>query len=511
MPYLLGIDIGTSGVKTLLIDESGDVISDYTRDYPLHTPRPLWAEQDPEDWWNELLGTLKILLCMAEVNADEIVGVGLTGQMHGSVFLDSEGNVLRPALLWCDQRTAAQCEWITQQVGESTVIEETLNPVLTGFTAGKIIWLRDNEPDLWSRVAHVLLPKDFIRYRLTGTLASEVSDASGTALFNVRKRTWSDVMLDGAGIPRAWMPPVSESPEVTAYVSEDAARLTGLRPGTPVVGGAGDQAAGAVGNGVVEPGIVSVSIGTSGVVFACTDQPVMDPALRTHTFCHAVPGKWHVMGVMLSAGGSLRWWRDTFAQAEVELAEELKTDPYEVICSRAYRAPLGCEGLMFLPYLSGERTPHKDPNARGVFYGVTYRSDRDHFARAVMEGVCYGLNDSYRIMAEMGLSLHESRATGGGARSAYWRQMLANITGIRQYEVNCDEGPALGACLLAGVGVGIWPDVETACRQIIKVLEVTPVEEDEHAQYQRSYAQFQRLYTALKDEFFQTSQEPTYP
>ncbi len=507
MPYLLGIDIGTSGVKTLLIDQDGRIAGRVMREYPLYTPRPLWAEQEPDDWWNGSVEAVRQLLQQTGVQGDEIAGIGLSGQMHGSVFLDGEGRVLRRALLWCDQRTGDQCDWITRQVGEATVVEETLNPVLTGFTAGKIVWLRDNEPDAWSLVAHVLLPKDFIRYRLTGALAAEVSDASGTALFNVRKRTWSDAMLDGAGIPRIWMPPVAESVEVTAHVSPDAARLTGLRAGTPVVGGGGDQAAGAVGNGIVEPGAVSVSMGTSGVVFAYADEPVLDPGLRTHTFCHAVPGKWHVMGVMLSAGGSLRWWRDTFADAEKQRAVELGVDPYELICAHAETAPAGCEGMIFLPYLSGERTPHKDPNARGVFYGVTYRSDRSHFARAVMEGVCYGLNDSYRIMADMGVPLQESRASGGGARSPFWRQMLADITGIPQSVVNIDEGPALGACLLAGVGVGIWPDVPAACRQTIRVVDVTAVNKDAHAQYQHSFAQFGRLYALLKAEFADTARE----
>jgi xylulokinase len=501
MSYLLGIDIGTSGTKTILVDPSGKVLARASMEYPLFCPRPLWSEQDPEDWWKATAGTIKEVLQSSGVRPDEIKGIGLSGQMHGAVFLDEDNNILRRAILWNDQRTQAECDWITHTIGWEKVVELTSNPVLTGFTAGKIVWLRNNEPQIYAKVRKVLLPKDYIRLKLTGEYATEVSDASGTSLFNVTKRTWADEMLDGCGIPREWMPPSYESVEVSGRITLHASLETGLAEGTPVVGGGGDQAAGAVGNGIVETGIVSSTVGTSGVVFAFSDTPNVDPGLRLHTFCHAVPGKWHLMGVMLSAGGSLQWYRDTFCQPEKVVAGALGKDSYEVIISEAERAPVGCEGLIFLPYLTGERTPYPDPNARGVFFGITRRCDRAYFARSVLEGIAFGLRDSFEIMKEMGLSINQVRASGGGARSALWRKVLADVTGLTHVTINVDEGPALGVALLAGVGAGVYPSVEEACRQVIRVEGQIAADVVAQQEYDKYYGVYRGLYPKLKSDF----------
>ena len=506
MPYLMGIDIGTSGTKTILIDEKGHVHARATAEYPLYSPKPQWSEQEPEDWWKAVCATVREVLQSSGVEAREVKGIGLSGQMHGSVFLDEGGRVLRRALLWNDQRTQAECEWITETVGKEKVVELISNPVLTGFTAGKIIWLRNHEPETYARVRKVLLPKDYIRFQLTGEYATEVSDASGTALFNVKKRVWADEMLDAIGIPRDWMPRCYESPEVSGRISESAAALTGLAVGTPVVGGGGDQAAGAVGNGIVETGIISSTVGTSGVVFAFADEPIVDPELRLHTFCHAVPGKWHLMGVMLSAGGSLQWYRDAFCQPEKVVAGALGKDPYEIICAEAATAPLGCEGLLFLPYLTGERTPYPDSNARGVLFGLTRRTDRTYVSRAILEGVAYGLRDSFEIMEQMGLPIREVRASGGGARSKVWRQILADVTGYPQSLINVDEGPALGVALLAGVGVGIYNSVEEACRAVIRVTQTADVCAVNQAVYKAYHEVYQSLYAHLKEDFAAVAQ-----
>lgn len=501
MPCLLGIDVGTTGAKTILVDHRGKLIARATVEYPLYSPEPGWSEQEPEDWWQATVESIRQVLAESGVSGERIVGLGLSGQMHGSVFLDRDGKVIRRALLWNDQRTAGQCVWITQKVGRKTVYAETCNPVLTGFQAPKIIWLRDNEPRNYERLAQVLLPKDYVRYRLTGDYATEVSDASGTALFNVPERRWSEVILDRLSLPREWFPRVYESPEVTGGVTPAVAALTGLKAGTPVVGGGGDQAAGGVGNGIVEPGAVSCTTGTSGVVFAFLDEPAMDEKLRTHTFCHAVPGKWHVMGVMLAAGGSWRWLRDTLFFDEKVVAAQVGGDPYDFMTAEAATAPLGAERLLFLPYLTGERTPHPDPDARGVFFGLSLRHEKRHLARAVLEGVAYGLRDSFELIAALGVDMPQVRASGGGARSTLWRQIQADVSNREMSVINVDEGAAFGAALIAGVGAGVYSDVVSACRQTIRIVNTLAPQPEAAARYEQYYQLYRQLYTHLAKDF----------
>ncbi len=497
MPLFLGLDTGTSGTKALLIDETGAVRASDTQEYSLSTPHPQWAEQNPDtDWWRAAQAAIRAVLSKAGVSGSEIGGVGLTGQMHGSVFLDAGGNVLRPALLWCDARTGEECAEITAAVGGESRLYETIGqPILASFTAPKIVWLRKHEPALYEKVAHVLLPKDYIRYKLTGEFATEVSDASGTSLLDVRHRDWSETMLSALEIPREWLPPVYESPEVTGRISAEAAELTGLAPGTPVVGGGGDQAAGAVGCGVVEGGLVSSTVGTSGVVFAHSDGPFFDEQMRIQTFCHAVPGAWHLMGCVLSAGGSLRWYRDTFAP----------TSSYDALTEGAASAPVGCEGLLFLPYLTGERTPYPDPDARGVFFGATLRTEKNWFCRAVLEGVAYAHRDSFTLLSDIGVPVNQVRASGGGARSALWMQIQADVINQPHVTLHADEGPAFGAALLAGVGTGAFASVPEACRATIKTVSETTPNPDTVAVYQRYYPIYRSLYPALRNAFAEVS------
>ncbi|MGQ9729687.1 MAG: xylulokinase [Candidatus Zipacnadales bacterium] len=506
MAYLMGIDVGTSGTRTVLVDESGQLVSSATAEHPLLLPAPGWAEQNPADWVATAQATIRQVLADSGLQGSEVKGIGLSGQMHGSVFLDESDRVLRPAILWCDQRTGKQCEWITAQVGEELIRSELCNPVLTGFTAPKIIWLRDNEPANFERVRKVLLPKDYLRFVMTGEYASEVSDASGTSLLNVPQRRWSTAVIERIGLSTDILPEVRESPEITGCLHATFAEATGLAKGTPVVGGAGDQAAGAVGNGIVEPGIVSSTVGTSGVVFAHLEEPVMDEGMATHTFCHAVPGKWHVMGVMLAAGGSLQWFRNQLCADETAVAKSLGRDPYELITEAAARAPMGSEGLIFLPYLSGERTPYPNPNARGVFCGLSLRHDKRHMARAVMEGVAYGLRDSFELIKRMNVEITQVRASGGGARSRFWVQLQADVTGLAHSYINVDEGPAYGAALLAGVGTGVWSTVPEACHAAIRVVETLEPHPDHVSFYNRGYLVYQSLYHLLKDSFDQLAE-----
>lgn len=503
MTLLLGIDVGTSGTKALVIDAGGRIVAEAMTEYPMDTPRPLWAEQNPADWWQAAIASIQRVL--TQVDARDIAGVGLTGQMHGLVMLDAQGEVLRPCIMWNDQRTGAQCAAITQKIGAKKVIELVGNPILPGFTAPKIVWVRENEPDVYARVTHILLPKDYLRYKLTGAFATEVSDASGTVLLDVAKRQWSDEMLAALEIPREWLPEVYESPVVSAKISADAARATGLLEGTPVVGGGGDQAAQAVGSGIVSQGLISVTLGTSGVVFASSDEYRVEPQGRLHAFCHAVPGKWHLMGVMLSAAGSFRWFRDALGQREKELAGREDMDVYKLLTAQAGSAPPGSEGLIFLPYLTGERTPYPDPDARGVFFGLTLRHGKPHMVRAVLEGVSYGLRDSLELMRDLGIRLEQVRVSGGGARSALWRQILSDVFSSEIVQLNITEGAAYGAALLAGVGAGVYSSVEDACARTIRVIDrVEPgAAQVVYADY---YPIYRALYPALAPQFKAVSQ-----
>ncbi|BCW97621.1 MAG: xylulokinase [Armatimonadota bacterium] len=501
MSHFLGIDIGTGGARCLVIDGEGRVKGSATAEYPLSTPRPLWAEQQPEDWWQAVVRAVPEALGKAGVSGTDVGAIGLSGQMHGAVFLDTAGQVIRPAILWCDQRTAAECEEITARAGADTVARITLNPVLTGFQAPKIVWLKNNEPDAFAKIRKVLLPKDYIRFRMTGAFATEVSDASGTSLLNVRERRWSPEMMAASFVEPEWLPECFESVEPSAAVSAEAAERLGLRPGTPVVGGGGDQAAGGVGSGIVEPGLVSSSLGTSGVVFAYADEPFVDPQMRTHTFCHAVPGKWHVMGVVLSAGGSLRWYRDTFCQDIKTLAAEKGVDPYDLMTAEAAEIPAGCDGLFFLPYLSGERTPYPDPYARGVFFGATLAHTRAHFTRAVLEGVGFALKDSFDILRSIGVDATQVRVMGGGARSSVWRRILTDIVGRAHVTLNVDEGPAFGVALLAGVSQGAWSSVQEACRATLTTVERDEPRPGAVERYAPLHAFYSSLYAALRERF----------
>jgi xylulokinase len=498
--YLLGIDVSTTATKALLIDERGTVIAVAATEYPFETPRPLWSEQDAALFWNGTVQSIRDVLEKSRINPADIAAVGLTGQMHGATLLDVHGEPLRPCILWNDQRTHKQCDDITTRVGAARVLQLTGNPILTGFTAPKILWVRENEPDVYRRIAHILLPKDYARYKLTGEFFSDVSDSSGTSLFDVGARAWSEEMLRALDIPRAWLPEVTESPVVSAKISADAARATGLVAGTPVVGGAGDQAAQAVGTGIVRQGIVSATLGTSGVVFASSDTYRIEPQGRLHAFCHAVPGKWHLMGVMLSAGGSLRWYRDALCAYEKEIARKTNEDVYEVMTRAAATAPAGCEGLLFLPYLTGERTPYPDPHARGAFIGLTVRHTKAHLTRAVLEGVSYGLRDSLELMRALGITTTQVRASGGGARSALWRQILADVFDAEIVTVNITEGAAYGAALLAGVGAGVYRNVEAACDAVITTTSTTQPSAAKSI-YAEYYPRYRALYPALKNEF----------
>src|SRR6266850_1845197 len=503
MPHLLGIDIGTSGTKTLICDEDGTVLATATAEHPIFSPKPGWSEQNPEDWWKATCKATNAVMKRAKVRATDIGGVGLSGQMHGSVFLaDGSTKPLRPALLWNDQRTAKQCEEITSKAGgRESLIEMVANPALTGFTAPKILWVRENEPKVYEKTRHILLPKDYIRYRMTGEYATEVSDASGTLLLDVRNRTWSNRLLELLDIDRSLMPRLHESYEVSGKISANVAKELGLIAGIPVVGGGGDQPAGAVGNGIVSSGIVSATLGTSGVVFAHSDQPTLDPKGRVHTMCHAVPGKWCVFGCMLAAGGSFQWFRNQLAHDEVHAAKRRGIDPYELLIKEAEKAEVGSGGLFFLPYLTGERCPHPDPCARGGWIGITARTLRRDMIRSLLEGVTFGMRDAMEIMREMNIPIREVRASGGGARSKFWRQLQADIYNTPIVTTNASEGPAYGVALLAGVGTGVWKSVEEACKSSIKQTEKIGPNKRLFAQYEPMYATYRKLYFDLKDRF----------
>ncbi len=498
MELLLGVDIGTTGAKALLIDARDAVLAAATEAYPFDTPRPLWAEQNPAVWWRAAARATRRVLDGRD--ARDVAAVGLTGQMHGLVLLDARGQVLRPCIMWNDQRSGPQCEAITRRIGLPRLLELTANPVLPGFTAPKIVWVREHEPDVYARIAHVLLPKDYVRYRLTGALATDVADASGTALFDVQRRRWSSEMLAALDIPPGWMPDCVESPAVCARISADAASETGLAAGTLVIGGAGDQAAQAVGSGVLHAGVVSVTLGTSGVVFAAAERFTPEPDGRLHAFCHAVPDRWHLMGVMLSAAGSFRWFRDALGEAERRQAADTGADVYDLLTAQAAEAPPGSEGLFFLPYLSGERTPHADPDARGAYIGLTLRHGKPHVIRALLEGVTFGLRDALELLRATGLPVREVRASGGGARSAFWRQMLADVFDAPIVTVNTTEGAAYGAALLAGAGAGLFAGVDEACAATVRALAT--VEPGPATRiYADAYPVYRSLYPALAAPF----------
>jgi xylulokinase len=502
MPVYLGIDIGTSGTKTLAIRDDGTLLASATADYPISHPKPGWSEQNPEDWWQATVKTVRQVLRAGGVKKEDVGGIGLSGQMHGSVFLDKAHQVIRPALLWNDQRTAAECDEITQAAGgRDKLIALVANPALTGFTAPKILWLRNRERKNFDRTVKILLPKDYVRFRLTGEFATEVSDASGTLLLDVRNRGWSKPLLAALQLEESLLPAVYESEEVTGRLTDDVAKALGLKAGVPVVGGGGDNAAGAVGNGIVKSGIAFATMGTSGVVFTHSDEVQVDPQGRVHTFCHAVRGKWHVMGVVLSAGGSLQWYRNQLGQEECREAKKRKLDPYELITAQAAEAPAGCEGLYFLPYLTGERTPHADPHARAAWIGLTPRHARPHLARSVIEGATYAMRDSLEIIEGMQIPVREVRLGGGGARSDFWRQLQADIYGKRCVVTNASEGPAFGVALLAATGTGAYKDVVEACKATIQVTGETKPHPQTKKRYDRLYPLYGRLYRSLKEDF----------
>jgi len=499
MSFVIGIDVGTSGVKGLLVGEDGKVAGEALVEYGMEAPRPGWAEQDPDKWWEASVEAVKKLMSGSAAGPDDVAGIGLTGQMHSSVFLDDKDKVIRPALLWCDQRTSQEVKYITDTIGFERLVELTANRALTGFTAPKVLWLRNNESENYKRMKSLLLAKDYVRFRLTGEKKTEVSDASGTLLFDVKERKWSEGVLDALDIDPSILPASCESTEVTGGLTSEAAGMCGLKEGTPVVGGGGDQAAGAVGNGVVEEGPVLVTLGTSGVVFASADRPVIDPEARLHSFCHASPGLWHTMGVMLSAGGSMQWLRNTLRQAGADSG-------YKALDGLADSAPPGSDGLLFLPYLTGERTPHFDPEARGVFSGLSFKSGAGHLARSVMEGVAFAIKDSVRLMEEAGTALDVVYLSGGGAKSELWSKIVASVLGMPIKRLSVDEGPAFGAAVLALVGTGHFGTTLEAARSTLSIKdEIDPVE-DWSEVYFEAYDRFGNLYDALRGEFGQGDQ-----
>jgi xylulokinase len=485
----LGIDIGTGGSRALLVDGRGAVLAGFTAPHEdMRMERPLWAEQRPENWWDAAVAAIRGVLAAAGISGREVKGIGLSGQMHGLVILDDAARVIRPSLIWCDQRSQAQVDAVNAKLGREQILKYIANPVLTGFTLPKLLWVRDHEPENFARVRKMLLPKDYVRYRLTGEFASEVSDASGTAVFDVVNRRWSFEMMDGLGLDRAILPMCYESSDVTGKITAEVAQLTGLAVGTPVVGGGGDQAASAVGNGIVEPGIVSCTLGTSGVVFAHMEKVAYDPAGRVHTFCHAVRNRWHVMGVTQGAGLSLQWFRNRLAPG----AE------YDELTAEAAQSPTGAQGLFWLPYLMGERTPHLDAAARGGWIGLTASHTRADLVRAVIEGVSYSQRDCLDIVESLGVPVNSVRFSGGGAKSAFWRQLMANVLDRRVVTLETQEGSAYGAALLALTGTGEYSSVEEVCRAAIRETDSVSPGAADAAFYKKAHRVYQSLYPALK-------------
>lgn len=496
MSVYLGIDVGTSGAKALAINGRGKILAQASATYPCSHPRPLWSEQDPEHWWKATVKVVRATVQRAKVKPAGVAAIGLSGQMHGSVFLDRNHQVVRPAILWNDQRTAAECEEIERRAGgRKRLIKLVANPALTGFTAPKILWLRNHEPRNFDRTAHVLLPKDEIRRRLTGELATDVSDASGTLLLDVVKRRWSKRLLSKLELDADLLPRCYESEEVTGTLTQEAAQALGLTTACRVVGGAGDCAAGAIGNGIVRRGLLATSIGTSGVVFVHSDKPQFDPLGRLHTFCHAARGKWHMMGVTLTAGGALQWFQEALCSAGRSQAS------FDQLVAEAAQTPVGAEGLQFLPYLAGERTPHLDPHARGALVGLTLKHTRGHVVRAIMEGVTLALRDSLAIIQDLGVPVKQIRASGGGSKNPFWRQMQADVFGKPVTAMTADEGPAYGVALLAAVGAGHYKNINEACRATVKTAKQAKPNAKARKVYDRAFPVFQGLYRSLQEDF----------
>lgn len=501
MEYLIGIDVGTSATKTVLFDKKGNIIASASREYPLYQPHNGWAEQKPEDWRDAVIATVEEVVKKSGAGKDEVKGIGISGQMHGLVMLDEAGNVIRPSIIWCDQRTGEEVEEMLEIMPRERWIEITANPPLTGWTAAKILWVRNHEPDNYERCRHILLPKDYIRYILTGVFATEVSDASGMQLLDVPNRCWSDEVLEKLNIDKSLLGKVYESCEVTGTILPDIAEKTGLSTETKVVGGAGDNAAAAVGTGVVKDGTAFTTIGTSGVVFAHSSQVTIDPKGRVHTCCAAVPGTWHVMGVTQAAGLSLKWFKDNFCQDYVEEAVRQDVDVYDLINRDIANIPAGSDKLIYLPYLMGERTPHLDPDCRGVFFGLSAIHTKAHMLRAVMEGVSYSLSDCNDILKEMGIDVDSMMACGGGGKSPVWRQMLADLYDCSVNTVRQTEGPALGVAILAGVGCGIYESVEEACDELISEAQSTGADSSVVGKYKAYHELYKELYGNLKNSY----------
>ena len=501
MAYVIGVDCGTSGTKTVLFDEAGSVIASKTIEYPMYQPQNGYAEQWPGDWSNAMIDTIKAVMAQSGVSKDDVKGIGISGQMHGLVMLDKDNNVIRPSIIWCDQRTAKEVEWMNENVGEKKLIEITANPALTGWTAAKILWVKNNEPENFAKIAHILLPKDFLRFVLTNEYATEVSDASGMQLLDVPNRKWSDELISAFGLDKSWFGKVYESCEVTGTLTKCMAEELGLNEGTIVVGGAGDNAAAAIGTGVCEDGKAFTTIGTSGVVFAHTSSISIDPKGRVHTCCAAVPGSWHVMGVTQGAGLSLKWFRDNFCGSEKETAKYMGVDEYYLMDKQAETVPVGANRLLYLPYLMGERTPHLDPNARGVFFGLSAMHTKKEMLRAVMEGVSYSLRDCVEVFRDMDISVSDMMACGGGGSSPLWRSMLADLYNCPVKTAASKEGPALGVALLALTGAGVYSSVPEACKAVVKTDKIQQPDAAKVPEYEKYYQLYREIYPALKASF----------
>ena len=501
MEYLIGIDIGTSGTKTVLFDTEGNVIGSALREYDIIQKKIGWAEQKPESWWEATVESLKEIIQKTQIDTVKIKGIGLSGQMHGLVLLDKEGQVIRDSIIWCDNRTAEEAKQIEAIIGRENLVKITGNPAIAAFTLPKLLWVRNHEPECYNQIDKVLLPKDYIRYKLTGNFMTEVSDASGMQMLDIRKRNWSEELLEMLDINKDFLAKVVESHDITGYITEEVARITGLSTTTAVVGGAGDQAAGAIGNGIVKSGDISATIGSSGVVFAYTDSVITDVEGRIQTFCHAIPNTWHVMGVTQGAGLSLKWYRDTFCKEEKEEAAKCSCDVYELLTDEARKVPAGSEGLMYLPYLMGERTPHMDPYATGVFFGVRANQGKGHMVRAIMEGVGYSLLDCLELIKENNIPITSIKMSGGGGKSDVWRQIHADLFNMEVKTINVSEGPALGVAILAGVGTGVYKDEKEACEKLISIKNTQQPIKENVAYYKAFYPIYQELYKNLKTTF----------